>query len=55
MCLSEDQEEERSREEMSGLVHFVDTMSQWWERKVITMLRSCGGKRGGNQPGDKGG
>lgn len=40
---------------MPGLVPFVDTMSQWSEKKVITMLHSCGGERGGNQPGDKGG
>lgn len=55
MCLSEEQGEEKCREDdMSALVHFVDTMSQWSEKKTITMLHSCGEERGGNQPGDKG-
>lgn len=25
------------------------------EKKVVTVLHSCGGERGGNQPGDKDG
>lgn len=54
--LSEKQEEEKWREAaMSGSVHFVVTMSQWLEEKIITMLHGCGAEMGGNQTGDKGG
>lgn len=54
--LSEEQEEEKWKEKaMSALVHFVATMSQWLEKKIITMLYGCGAEMGGNQPGDKGG